>query len=88
MSNTPPIAGYRPLENTMIDMANQNKMIEELTLRQLDRQKSNPATDQRLNALANTYLQVGFMLMNRAVFQPTRIAGEIEIEGLLRELSQ
>lgn len=88
MSSTPsPIADYRPLEPSMVEMANANKLIEELVMRQLDRQRAAPETDPRLNALAHTYFQIGFMLMNRAVFQPGRIAGEIDIETLFKELA-
>lgn len=86
MSSNPPIAGYRQLEPSMIELANNNKLIEELVLRQLDRQKADPSTDGRLNQMAFSHFQIGFMLMNRAVFQPTRIAGHIDIEALMKEL--
>lgn len=89
MSATPPIKGYRQLEPAMVDLANKNKLIEELTLRQLDKHlPQQMGCDQRLVAMARSYLQVGFMLLNRSVFQPTRIEGEIDVDTLIKELVQ
>lgn len=91
MSSTPPIKGYRPLQPEMVELANKNKLIEELALRQLDRHVRNHDSkeiDQRWVSLARTHLQIGFMALNRAVFQPTRIEGDIDVDALVRELTQ
>ena len=86
-----PIAGYRKLEPEMIEMANKNKLIEELALRQLDlhvRKHYSQEIDQRWVEIARTKLQEGFMALNRSVFQPTRIEGEIDVNALIAELSK
>lgn len=89
MSITSPIKGYRPLEPEMVELVNQNKLIEELVMRQLDRhvrEHNSKEIDQRWVSVARTHIQQGFMALNRAVTQPTRIDGEIEVDALIKEL--
>jgi hypothetical protein len=91
MSSIPAIKGYRPLQPEMIELANKNKLIEELVLRQLDqhlRAHDSQEIDQRWVALARTHLQMGFMALNRAVFKPARIEGELNMTTLIEGLSQ
>lgn len=91
MSSTSPIKGYRPLEPEMIELANQNKLIEEFVLRQVDRhvrEHGSQEIDQRWVALARTGLQKAFMDLNRAVFKPTRIEGHLDLDALIKELSR
>lgn len=89
MSSTSPIKGYRPLEPEMVELVNQNKLVEELVMRQLDRhvrEHNSKEIDQRWVSVARTHIQQGFMALNRAVTQPTRIDGEIEVDALIKEL--
>lgn len=89
MSTTSPIKGYRPLDPEMVELINKNKLIEELALRQIDRHvrvHGSIEIDQRWVSIARTHLQEGFMALNRAVAQPARIPGEIEVEALIEEL--
>lgn len=89
MSITSPIKGYRPLEPEMVELVNQNKLVEELVMRQLDRhvrEHNSKEIDQRWVSVARTHIQQGFMALNRAVTQPTRIDGEIEVDALIKEL--
>lgn len=77
MSNpVTPVAGYVPLSDAEISMMNENKLLEELVLRQVDRHKTDPDAlhiDQRWVAVAMTHFQQGFMALNRAVAKPQRI---------------
>ena len=73
MPNPLPVKGYTSQTDEKIHLVDQSKMIEELALRQVDRHVRNPDSrniDQRLVALARTHLQIAFMCLNRAVFQP------------------
>lgn len=88
MSSTPPIKGYRPLQPEMVELANKNKLIEELVLRQIDLMREKPDMDQRWLSIAYTHIQEGFMAMNRAVFKPVRIGDTIDIFPLLEGISQ
>lgn len=77
MSNpVTPVAGYVPLSDKEIALMNENKLLEELVLRQIDRHKIDPDAlhiDQRCVALAYTGIQEAFMWLNRAVAKPHRI---------------
>jgi hypothetical protein len=88
MSSAPTTLGYRPLEPQMIELANRNKLIEELVMRQVDAMREDPNLDQRLISIAATHFMEGFMSLNRSVFQPQRIEGTIDIFQLLDGLSQ
>lgn len=70
-----PVKGYRPTQSSAnIDLVNENKVLEEMALRQIDRLKGmGSALDQRSVAEAMTCIQTGFMWLNRAVFQPGRV---------------
>jgi hypothetical protein len=68
-------------------LVNENKMLEELVLRQIDRIANMPSApdsampshlaDPRFLALARTKTQEGFMAFNRAIMQPGRIDGDL-----------
>ncbi len=77
MSNpVAPVSGYRPLSDQQIALMNENKLLEELVMRQIDRHKTDPDAlqiDQRMVALANTAIQDAFMWLNRSIAQPQRI---------------
>jgi hypothetical protein len=80
-----PVSGYRQLTAEDIALMNENKLIEELALRQVDRhvrQHNSIEIDQRFVAMARSHMQIGFMLLNRAVAQPTCLTPTTEtIEG-------
>ena len=67
-----PVAGYTPQSEIRVELVNSNKRAEEAVLRILDQLRD--VGDPRWLAIARTHLEMGFMAMNRAVFQPARIA--------------
>lgn len=70
-----PVAGYNAQSDSNVILVNENKAIEERVLRQIDKHReAGSSFDQRMVALANTKIQEAFMWLNRAVFQPSRIA--------------
>lgn len=77
MSTTPvtPVAGYRPLDAEQLALMNENKLLEELVLRQVDRhvRETSQNIDQRFVSLARTHFQEGFMALNRSVARPQRL---------------
>ncbi len=70
------VAGYRPTQpQAAIDLVNENKALEERVLRQIDKIAGvGNAFDQRFVSIARTNVELAFMALNRAVFQPQRIA--------------
>lgn len=76
-----PVAGYKPVQpQWALDLVNENKVLEERVLRQIDRHVRNHGSteiDQRAVALARTKVQEAFMWLNRGVFQPQRILGDL-----------
>ncbi|WP_323041573.1 hypothetical protein [Gemmobacter sp.] len=69
-----PVSGYRPQSDKAVAIVNENKAAEERILRKLDSLAQDPAVDRRWLAIARTNIEQGFMAMNRAVFQPGRVA--------------
>ena len=79
-----PVHGYRPQTDDAVALVNQHKQLEEHLLRHLDRLAAATNTgslgmgrspvDARWLAIARTHVEQAFMAMNRAVFQPARIA--------------
>jgi hypothetical protein len=79
-----PVAGYRPQGDVYIRTVNANKITEEKILRTIDDLRNEKApdgglirVDQRWLSIATTQLEQGFMALNRAIFQPTRLEGEL-----------
>ncbi len=66
-----PVAGYRPQTSRAVDQVNASKQMEERVLRMLDALSSD--ADRRWLEIARTHIEQGFMAVNRAVFQPSRI---------------
>ena len=60
---------------------NRNKEAEERLLRITDELKQLPEYDQRFIAMSVSYFQIGFMLLNRGVFQPQRIELPEDTQG-------
>lgn len=69
-----PVAGYRPQNEARLALVNANKEAEEQVLRILDRLAAQPDIDGRWFAIGRTAIEQGFMAVNRAVFQPGRVA--------------
>lgn len=69
-----PVAGYVAQSGEKVALVNVNKQIEERVMRQIDKMTVADGVDQRMVALARTKSQEAFMWLNRAVFQPSRVA--------------
>ncbi|ARE40908.1 hypothetical protein RGUI_2767 [Rhodovulum sp. P5] len=69
-----PVAGYSAQDEDKVALVNANKFTEEGILRVLDEMKGDPQFDQRWLAVARTGIEQGFMALNRAIFQPGRVA--------------
>ncbi len=69
-----PVAGYQPQTDAKVAAVNVNKELEERVLRQIESLAADPQHDGRMLALGKTQIQQAFMWINRAVFQPARIA--------------
>jgi len=87
-----PIKGYTKPTPEQVALVNENKVLEELCLRQIDRisltnSVRNPAVDPRWLALARTGIQQSFMDLNRAVFQSQRIEGDLDALPLIAFLA-
>lgn len=67
------IKGYQPQSDGKVESVNQNKEMEEQTLRRLDELKNNSNVDQRWLAIGRTHIEQGWMAVNRAIFQPKRV---------------
>ena len=67
-----PVAGYTSQPSDRVDLVNQNKVLEEQVLRAIDGLLGQ--ADLRWLAIARTHMEMGFMAMNRAIFQPGRIS--------------
>lgn len=72
-----PVAGYAPQSEVNVALVNQNKKVEEMVLRQLDIVATMPGVDPRWYAVGRRHIEQGFMEVNRAVFQPKRIEGDL-----------
>jgi hypothetical protein len=68
-----PVAGYRPQSGERVDLVNANKRAEEETLRILDHLAESGSIDKRWLAIGRTHIEQGWMAVNRAVFQPSRV---------------
>lgn len=72
-----PVSGYTTQSPAKVALVNQNKRLEEQILRQLDLMAVDLELDQRWLAIGRTEIQKGFMSINRAVFKPTRLEGDL-----------
>ncbi len=72
-----PVSGYTTQSAAKVALVNQNKRLEEMILRQLDLMAVDLDLDQRWLAIGRTEIQKGFMAINRAVFQPARLQGDL-----------
>lgn len=76
-----PVAGYVSQTPDKVALVNENKILEERVLRQIDAMAGMQDTDKRMVAIARTGIQEAFMWLNRAVFQPTRVALPEDAQG-------
>ena len=74
-----PVGGYQPQSDKNVERVNKNKLLEEGLLRCLDFLIETGDHDRRFLAIAQTHFEEGFMAMNRAIFQPQRIDGDLPI---------
>lgn len=74
-----PVLGYRHLTDEEIEIVNQHKDLEEHLLRHLDDLMTQEGIDQRWLAISRTHFEQGFMALNRSVFRPQRIEGDLDI---------
>lgn len=68
-----PVAGYKPQTDDRVALVNENKVLEERVLRQIEKMFTGPV-DPRWMHIGKTAIEQGFMALNRAVFQPGRVA--------------
>jgi hypothetical protein len=73
-----PVAGYQDQSGNVVALVNTNKLAEERVLRVLDDLKLLETVDQRWLAIGRTHIEQGFMAVNRAIFKPARITGDID----------
>lgn len=75
-----PVKGYRATQpEWKIDLVNQNKVLEEKILRQIDKHALYAeGIDKRSVQMARGIAEDLFMRLNRAVFQPGRLDGDLE----------
>lgn len=76
-----PVKGYQAQPQWAVDLVNENKVLEERVLRQIDRHVRNRDSkeiDQAMVQLARRHVEDAFMRLNRAVFQPKRLEGDLD----------
>lgn len=78
-----PVAGYTDPKQKQLDLVNRNKHAEERVLRLLDDLRNRDEMDVNLEwlAIGRTRLQLAFMAINRAIFQPQRVALPEDVES-------
>lgn len=78
MTHAPlPVSGYSTQSDENVSLVNNNKRREEKILRVLDEMATMPDIDKRWLAIGRTQIEQGFMAVNRSVFRPARIDGEL-----------
>ena len=81
-----PVSGYRPQTADKVSLVNANKEAEEQVLRILDGLAARQEVDKRWLAIGRTAIENGFMAVNRAVFQPGRVALPGDVPALSADL--
>lgn len=73
-----PVSGYQPQSEEKIALVNEFKQAEERLLRKIEAQGKGlepvVVLDPRWASIARSHFEQGFMALNRAVFQPSRIS--------------
>lgn len=73
MHNGLPVEGYSAQSELAVQLVNNNKQTEECILRLIDSLLADKAADLRWLEEARVHLEIGFMALNRAIFQPRRV---------------
>ena len=77
-----PVAGYTAQSTSNVDLANEGKMLEECVLRYIEKVEKHAegavhtdemAQRKRFAAVGRTQMQLGWMMVIRAIFNPQRI---------------
>lgn len=68
-----PVAGYTPQPKSTIELVNDNKALEEQTLRRLEQLGESHGADGRWLAIGRTHIEQAFMAINRSLFKPERV---------------
>lgn len=86
------LPGYRKLTDEQLRMMKNNKLLEEIVLRQIDkhvREHGSKEIDQRWVSVARTHIQEGFMALSRSIAQPERLYPTTEtIEGFATDVER
>lgn len=72
-----PVAGYTSQTAQNVALVNQNKRIEEMVLRHLDALAEMDGIDPRWFSVGRRHIETGFMEINRSVFKPERLKGDL-----------
>lgn len=72
-----PVSGYTAQSDDNVSIVNANKRLEEAILRVLDDMAAMTDIDKRWLSIGRTNIEQGFMAINRSVFKPKRIEGEL-----------
>lgn len=73
-----PVEGYKPQSQNNVDLVNYNKRLEEKVLRQIDFLQTVDFVDKRWLAIGKTQLEQAFMAINRSIFKPDRLKGDVD----------
>ena len=76
-----PVHGYQPQSDSKVVEVNVNKVLEERVLRRIEELQKLGSCDPRFLAIGRTGIEQAFMAINRAVFQPGRVALPEDAEG-------
>lgn len=72
-----PVAGYTAQSEQAVALVNQNKRLEEMILRQFDIIEEMTGVDPRWFAVGKRHIETGFMEINRSIFRPQRLQGDL-----------
>ena len=75
-----PVHGYQVQSKSNVDLVNTNKIHEEKILRIIDELGAMDNVDKRWLAIAKTDLEKGFMALNRSIFKPSRLQGDLNVQ--------
>jgi len=74
-----PVQSYTQQSKERVAEVNRNKKLEELCLRRIDELRAQGGHEARWLAMAKTDMERAFMCMNRAILQPERIDGDLDL---------
>lgn len=74
-----PVNGYRSQSQVNVDLVNANKVMEEIILRVIENLELYVDVDYRWLHIGRTHIEQGFMAINRSIFRPSRIDGDLNV---------